>query len=347
MVMLAGPLPVGMHEPLPVRTREGHSLPETIIHEPPTISEELEEELHRLGASSDILGHLKELDMDIMDQVPGTAGQLDGSIRVSALRCLLHMLQAFGSGHSYWFKAAFLLDRIVASSTFRLEQLPLTCVVLTRIVMKLASSMPPPFASNSCPAMHMIKDFGTWLESAQNCVTDQVSDMALCMHEKTVLKALLWQIECPCVEHWSCLFFTRFGILAGRDFQAWIDQMQAKVLMFARAVVMCFPTAQLSQGRLALGLFSLSFVDAGMVPVASLKPSTKSVSEWKALLTAIQPRGELPECRLPPFMAMRVMDMISLAVNEEPDAIRASAGVVAEALGETFRKIHSFQAERP
>ena len=46
-------------------------------------------------------------------------------------------------------------------------------------------------------------------------------------------------------------------------------------------------------------------------------------------------------------MAMRIMDMISLAVNEEPDAVRASAGAVAEALGETFRKIHSFQVERP
>ena len=84
-----------------------------------------------------------------------------------------------------------------------------------------------------------------------------------------------------------------------------------------------------------------------MVPVASLKPSTKSASEWKALLAATQPRGELPECQLPPFMAMRIMDMISLAVNEEPDAVRASAGAVAEALGETFRKIHSFQVARP
>lgn len=42
---------------------------------------------------------------------------------------------------------------------------------------------------------------------------------------------------------------------------------------------------------------------------------------------------------------MRIMDMISLAVNEEPDTLRGSAGVVVEALGETIRQIEGMQVE--
>eukprot|EP00439_Symbiodinium_sp_Y106_P004950 s1915_g1.t1 len=265
--MLAGPIPV------PVRMREGHSTPpETVVqYEPLTLSEELEEEFHRLGATSNTLEILKEVEMDQMPQ--NAAGQIPASIRVAALRCMSHMLQAFGFAGS-WFKAAFLLDRCTASNQFQLEQLPLTCVCVTRIVLKLASSLSLPLGSERCPAIHLIKEFATWMELKKNIVTTEVSDRALCLHEKEVLLALDWQVECPCVEHWSCLYFTRFGILAGREFQASIQQMQAKVLMFARAMVMCFPmTKEVSQRTLAMGLFGLSFVNDGLLPVSSFKPA--------------------------------------------------------------------------
>lgn len=343
--MLAGPIPV------PVRMREGHSTPpETVVqYEPLTLSEELEDEFHRLGATSDTLEILKEVEMDQMPQ--NAAGQIPASIRVAALRCMSHMLQAFGFGGS-WFKAAFLLDRCTASNQFQLEQLPLTCVCVARIVLKLASSISLPLGSERCPAINLIKEFATWMEFTHNVVTTEVSDRALCLHEKEVLLALDWQVECPCVEHWSCLYFTRFGILAGREFQASIQQMQAKVLMFARAMVMCFPmTKEVSQRTLAMGLFSLSFVNDGLLPVSSFKPAGISASGWSALFAATQPRprgapeGELPQCRLPAAMTMRIMDMISLAVNEEPDTLRGSAGVVVEALGETIRQIEGMQVE--
>ncbi|CAE7442712.1 unnamed protein product, partial [Symbiodinium natans] len=80
-------------------------------------------------------------------------------------------------------------------------------------------------------------------------------------------------------------------------------------------------------------------------PMASLQPSEMTDAEWSALFAATQPRGELPTCRLPKVLTMRIMDMICLAVKEEPDIIRAWAARMVEALGETFRQIHCFHVQ--
>ena len=123
---------------------ENNSTPETVTeYEPMAISENMEEELHRLGASSDMIAHLKEEDEMVHLPMPGN---LDGSIRTEVLRCMFNMLQAHPLGRSTWFQAALLLDRITARKSFCLEQLPLTCTCVTSLVLKCASSaaMPPP-----------------------------------------------------------------------------------------------------------------------------------------------------------------------------------------------------------
>ena len=365
---------------------EGHRTPQPEAeaqYERMTLTAEIEEDLHRRGASTEMLELLKEIDADL--QLPAApAGQLGGEIRAKALRCISHMLQGCSSGHCSWFQAALLLDRLTASNDYRLEQLPLACVCVARLVIKCACSVATPLTSES-PQMHMIKEFSTWLESTQDCLASEVSNRALNLHEKTVLKALDWQAEVPCVEQWCRIYFTRFGRLAGREYQAPLQQMHGTALMFARAVVMCVPaSAELSHGKLATGLFSLSFVYSSLLPMALLKPETMADAEWSALFAATQPRGELPTCRLPKLLTlgrplglfvlkriisrnllrrgfrdpkletlnpkghprtMRIMDMICLTVKEELDVIRAQAARMLEALGETFQQIHCFHVQ--
>ena len=217
-------------------------------YEPMITSEEVEDELFRLGASSDTLTKLKVFDE--MVHKP-TSGNLDRSIRTKALRCMWRMLQEKGlAAEKTWFKAALLLDRVTASSFFRLEEMPLTCVYLTRLVLKCASRVPKG-ADEEDPSM-VLKDFATWLDSTQNLATSKVSNQALLTHEEKVLKALDWQVEVSSMEKWCFLFFTRFG-LAGWEFQAPLRQMHEQALLLARAVVMCFP--MLSHKKLAAGLF--------------------------------------------------------------------------------------------
>jgi len=328
---------------------EGHGnrQDEEPLLEPVTIKEEMEEALHKLGASTVVMANLKEVDSTQMPK--SRAGPLDSTIRVRALRCMSYLFQASTSGYSHWFKAALLLDRFAASEQFRLEHLPLTCVCVTRIVLKHDASlqMAMPFTHARCSAMNFIKDLGAWLKSAHACVTTEVSDRELTVQEQRILKALDWQVSYPCVEQMCFAYFARFGMLAGADFQPLIQPMQAKVLIVARAVVMCIPTTDaLSHGRLAAGLFANCFVEAGYLPLNNLKPEKMSVSNWHALAAATQPRGELPQCRVPAATSMQVFDMICLAVGEEPAAIRAAASQTVQALGETYRQINSFQAEQ-
>ena len=80
-------------------------------YEPMMISEDVEEELFRLGASSDTIKKLQEFDDMVHEPM---SGNLDGSIRTKALRCMFKMLQANGlAGENTWFKAALLLDRFL------------------------------------------------------------------------------------------------------------------------------------------------------------------------------------------------------------------------------------------
>ena len=306
------------------------STPETDAeYKPMVISENMEEELHRLGASSDMIAHLKEEDEMVHLPMPGN---LDGSIRTKALRCMFSMLQANPVGKSTWFQAALLLDRITACQSFCLEQLPLTCTCVTSLVLKCASSAAMPLAGED-----VINDFATWLDSTQNCVTAEVSNRAVSQHEKEVLEALDFRVQAPCVLQWCKPYFTRLGLLASREFQLPVQQMHGTVVMFAHAVVMCVPASpMLSHGNLAAGLFSLSFVYSGLLPMASLMPSSMSAAEWSTLLAATPP---VPPCRLPQAVTMRLMDMMCLTVMEKPDVIRAWSRHALEALSESLQQI--------
>ena len=107
-----------------------------------------------------------------------------------------------------------------------------------------------------------------------------------------VFEALDWHVGGACVEHWYIAYFTRFECVVGQDFQAPILQMRATFRLFARAVVLRFSASpMLSHGKLATGLFSLSFAYVGLLPMASLKPSTMSAAEWGALFAAALVRG--------------------------------------------------------
>ena len=307
--------------------------------EPMIISENIEEELHRRGASSDTIDYLKE--DDEMTHLPIGPMSLNGSIRPYALRCISHLLRAYTSDQGIWFQAALLLDRFAASNSFRLEQLPLACACSASLALKCESARP--FADQSSRWMILIKDFAGWLESTQNCVTSEVSSEALALHERTVFEALEWHVG-ACVEQWYLAYFTRFECMVGQEFQAPIQQMRATVRLFMRTVVLFFPASpMLSHGKLATGLFSLSFLYGGLLPIASLKPSTMCEAEWGALFAGTPPG--LPPCSCPQAETMRLMDVLCLVVKEDPDDIRSWSRHALEALGESFRQLSTFQVE--
>ena len=106
-----------------------------------------------------------------MSQMPGN---LDISTRMNALCCISDVLEAHTlgqRGQDTWFRAALLFDRFTASSSFCLEQLPLTCACLTGLVLKTASTAAKPLAGENYCSMTLIKDFAAWLDSTQSLVT--------------------------------------------------------------------------------------------------------------------------------------------------------------------------------
>lgn len=311
--------------------------------EPLTISENMEDAWHRMGASTEMLMNLKEADRRGNEKGHGT---FEKTVRVGALRCLSQMLQGTTGSQSYWFKAALLFDR--SADCTDLEQLPLTCAAIARIVVKSDFTLQNcvPVVSERCPGRRLIKDFASWLAATSNCSTPEISDRSLCQHEQVVLRSLDWQVDYPCVEQWCYVYFARFGLLAGFQTSEQLQKMQMRVLISARAILMSRPaTTDLSHGDVALSLFVLSFVDAGYLPLMKLKPKNVDEDEWVTLYAASQPGGELPECHASDMIASQILEMLCLTVKEDAEELCDKAYNVVQEMIQALRWIQSFQSE--
>lgn len=315
-----------------------------------TVSERVEDSWHRMGASTELLTNMQEADLRGIESQGSSA--FEKTVRVGALRCLSQMLQGITGSQAYWFKAALLLDHY-SSTCADVQKLPLTCGAIARIVAKADFSMPNsvPLLSERCPGRRLTKDFAGWVDATFSCKTSDITDRALCKQEQAIMKALDWEVDYPCVDQWCYVYFARFRELAGFQSPDQLQQMQTRVSISARAILMSRPSTHgLSHGDLALGLFCLSFVDAAHLPLMSLKPDYIDDTEWSILYGASQPGGEAREppddvtCRTCPSVASEILQMLCLTVQEDKKEVCEKVHNVVRELIEAFRWIQNFQS---
>ncbi|CAK9098619.1 unnamed protein product [Durusdinium trenchii] len=160
------------------------------------------------------------------------------------------------NSESLWFKAVLLLDRY-SSCCASLPKLPLTCAAIARIVVQLdVGGRYDQETETSAGRLMAAKDFATWVGMTFDCTTEEITSSTLKEHELEVLKALDWEVDCPCLEQWLLMFSVRFNGLTGGQNTMQLQMMMQSILQSAHAILMSETVVQkLSHGDLAIGLF--------------------------------------------------------------------------------------------
>eukprot|EP00913_Durusdinium_trenchii_P029135 g27314.t1 len=144
-----------------------------------------------------------------------------------------------------------------------------------------------------------------------DCKTIEITHRAVCEQEAEVLRTLNWEVDGPCIEQWLYIYSVRFEKLTDITKMRRhpdLKMLRAFVLISARAILMSESFApMLSQGDLALGLFCLSLMLDGYLPLTSLKPEEVDEADWCESMSILNAGNQPGGCETCRFVSPRIM----------------------------------------
>jgi len=306
--------------------------------------DDMEDAWFRSGVPSRLLRQQREQENRIKPLAEQPHRLLRPVVRSQALRCMSRLLHLNFGSQSGWFKAALLLDRYCTETDIAVEALPLTCVAVVRIMLKVEQKA---YAVITEKCWKLCTDeLSRWLTSAGYEVPE-ATERGFMQQEIAVMQALQWRIEEPCAQQWSLTFFTRFGVLAGPSFQHSIQAVEMKTRALAKVVIMCQEAVSaLTHEVLILGLLCICMVEAGLVPLGELQPDDLSGEEWLNLYLRTQPNGLAPVCSLTEPQRLQLIEMLTLATGAEQIDLKASAHRAGTALGIAMHSMRQAQQQQ-
>mmetsp|Transcript_52510 Transcript_52510/g.94176 ORF Transcript_52510/g.94176 Transcript_52510/m.94176 type:complete len:343 (+) Transcript_52510:54-1082(+) len=249
------------------------------------------------------------------------------ALRSAALRCMMRMLHISAGTQCGWFKAAKLFDIYVAQEGLQIEKLPATCVAIMRITKKVDQKTTSGLVEMQwLPCAQELAG----LLSAAGLPTDPLDSAALRQHELAVIGSLGWQLGQCCVEQWYHIFIVRFVMLTNLDLRSVLQQVEAKMLVLARAVIVSQRASDLSQGGLSMGLLCICLIEAGLIPVDLLRPEELTETQWMEVYLNCQSAKVAPQFRLAD--GDRLVHLLAAATAEPVDGLKRVTHQVAEVI---------------
>eukprot|EP00930_Biecheleria_cincta_P023763 TRINITY_DN17103_c0_g2_i1.p1 TRINITY_DN17103_c0_g2~~TRINITY_DN17103_c0_g2_i1.p1 ORF type:complete len:316 (+),score=68.90 TRINITY_DN17103_c0_g2_i1:197-1144(+) len=304
----------------------------------------VEDAWFRFGVPSSLLRQQRDQEDRLKPMAEQPHRLLRPVVRSQALRCMSRLLHLNSGSQTGWCKTALLLDRYCTESDIVVEALPLTCVAVVRITLKMEQKTYP-VLTEKCWKL-CTDELRRWLMSAGYDVPE-ATERGFLQQEITVMQALQWRVEEQCAQQWSLTFFTRFGVLAGPSFQHGIQEVEIKTLGLAKVVIMCQQAvSMLTHEVLVLGLLCICMVEAGLVPLAELQPDDLSSEEWLSLYLRTQPNGLAPMCCLTEPQRFQILEMLALAADTQRTDLKASAHRAGMALGIAMHSMRQAQQQQ-
>ncbi|CAE8614528.1 unnamed protein product [Polarella glacialis] len=309
------------------------------------LTEDILESFDRQCVSMELLDTLRQREKQVMHAFRGgSSSPLPILVRDACLRFMAHLVQQKNMHQRSWFPAVGLFDNVCSTvEGGRIELLPATCVNLVRVVRKLDSAIYEDDRSGwACLTTHL----SGWLISAGYEVPEMTEEF-LRLHEKVVLKELNWQVEVPNLLHFSSTYATRFNLLSGGGYMPSLCWVENQSMIFARLIVMRQATsAELSSRDMALGLLSLGFVGARLLPLSVLRPEEMAAADWELLYAQSQPNSNIPSCALTPQQVQDVLRMLQASTGSTDAEIKLGAERVTRALRSALADIQALQRSR-
>eukprot|EP00931_Biecheleriopsis_adriatica_P007500 TRINITY_DN108781_c0_g1_i1.p1 TRINITY_DN108781_c0_g1~~TRINITY_DN108781_c0_g1_i1.p1 ORF type:complete len:352 (+),score=83.26 TRINITY_DN108781_c0_g1_i1:77-1132(+) len=310
---------------------------EGALPEPP---EEIQDGWMRQGVPTSLLEVLKE-EEDDEASMSSQGDELPVLMRSAALRCLSQLLQKATCSQAGWFKAAIMLDSYTTKTDFRADLLPATCACLMRIIQKhdykASQSLDVAFLQ------HCTQELSAWLSAAGYSVPD-MTDELLHKQEVHIITTLKWRVTRCCAEQWSLSFMMRFSLLAGPSWHRTLREVQMRILVLARALVMCQrASASLRHGCMCLGLLCLGMVEAGLISLDALRPSEIPLEDWTRMYVQSQPDGVAPTYKVQPQSSIQVLEMLQHSANATMPELKEATFRVSSALSISLQGIRDMQ----
>lgn len=311
--------------------------------------EQMEELLYRQGFPTELLELKQQQEERVLARL-GSAS-LPPKVRETCLQAMLTMTMQMNMTPSDWFLATAVFDALCQRSPdgkevlVRLPQLPVTVVAIVRLVRKFET------VDKSCYGQGL-----TLLTKELACrlgLTGPMAEVSLesiMEHEQTVLKALEWQISIPTVESWVTSFAGRFDTLTLRFFSQpdnpMVPWVVDHVMYYARVLTFREVTgATVPPRRLAMGLLGLGFVTARLLHLDALRLPQCSPDAWVRAYLQSQPQRETPVCMLEAPQALRLFNVLQVAMRATSYELQEAAWTVAAMLQEPVALIQKMQQQ--
>eukprot|EP00930_Biecheleria_cincta_P027613 TRINITY_DN19367_c0_g1_i1.p1 TRINITY_DN19367_c0_g1~~TRINITY_DN19367_c0_g1_i1.p1 ORF type:complete len:353 (+),score=44.04 TRINITY_DN19367_c0_g1_i1:50-1060(+) len=213
---------------------------------------------------------------------------LQARIRSYALEFIKYVILNKRMHQHAWVQAVSLLDTYWLKVSGSIPMLPATCVCLVRLVQKFNNEMPvliPDQTSTWLPfACEMAQGLGML---GFHC--PEITETTLDSHELEICRAMNWKMDVTTVEWWISVFSTRFHLLTSNS----VKENSEAMMFMARQLIKHEPASlQFSHRKLALGVFSIGLVMAGLMHVDILRPPAAIPSGGDAAFGQSEPTHE-------------------------------------------------------
>lgn len=219
--------------------------------------------------------------------------------------------------------------------------LPATCVCLVRLLRKADCSMTIDESSDWLPFIeHMARNLGIF-----GFQVPEITENVLGGHELMICQALNWQLNPVAVNQWISMFCGRFNLLSSGNYQAQLALAEKQALVFARVFVLreALPLQSSSPFDLAIGLFSLSMVQAQLIPLDQLCPSGVSLYDLHSAYMQSQSSEVIPVCALTDEHVFAVLEMVQAVTCSKLDMVQQATHSVMQWLAAARRDIQHAQ----
>jgi hypothetical protein len=327
--------------------------------------DELQEELFKKGAAGELLDNWRRVEEAELREVYGKLDQpIPVKTRAMALQLMGDLVVLRGLGFQSWCETVNLFDvfcirvlgreakentnwnRAMFTSNVDLpkalepSQLVITCVAVVRLVEKSNRGT----ASRPMWNQDVAQLISALLEHVRGSMPIgpewepemDVDNNMLMQREIDVLTVLGMRLTArPSFYDWLSILGIRFGVLSRGKLAPTLDWVWNYGMGGAQVIFRATPVSpELLPRRIAVGLFALGLVFAGVLPLSAFKPADVTDEEWQQRMSKScpGPNAAMPVCHVPQTYWNSLLDILQAASRCDIKELQAHVFAVAAAI---------------
>lgn len=247
----------------------------------------------------------------------------------------MHTTQLVRLPHKSRLEASTPLDtyhlKAMESNEIFICTLPSTLAALVSLLMKNDCATSSMATSSLIPHASILAQYLQKLGYSTS--STQLTEAVINLGEIRVLKVLGWRIQVPTAESWISTYGSRLNVLTQGLLVPSLNWVWQQSILGTHKIMMHKAVdAELPPRKLAAGLFAVSLVGGGLLPLEALQPAKMSYEEWKRVYEATQPLNPHPQCVVPVHHSKCLLQLLKITVGVDENELQECARLAALAM---------------